>query len=106
MQSPSWSPPKFTVHAIKYIYRSWILPLWGRQGYRAPLRKRETSGSPWRPGQGEANASGARSVPAVVFDHVVEFNDVLPLFVFLAALKGLLLKRRERAAVHGQDFYS
>lgn len=33
-----------------------------------------------------------RSVPAVVFDHVVEFNDVLPLFVFLAALKGLLLK--------------
>lgn len=33
------------------------------------------------------------SVPAVVFDHVVEFNDVLPLFVLLAALKGLLLKR-------------
>lgn len=33
-----------------------------------------------------------RSVPAVVFDHVVEFNDVLPLFVFLAALKGLFLK--------------
>lgn len=51
------------------------------------------------------HASGARSVPAVVFDHVVEFNDVLPLFVFLAALKGLLLKRREKAAVHGQDFY-
>ena len=51
------------------------------------------------------HASGVRSVPAVVFDHVVEFNDVLPLFVFLAALKGLLLKRRERAAVHGQDFY-
>lgn len=38
------------------------------------------------------HASGARSVPAVVFDHVVEFNDVLPLLVFLAALKGLLLK--------------
>lgn len=31
------------------------------------------------------------SVPAVVFDHVVEFNDVLPLFVLLAALKGLLI---------------
>lgn len=37
------------------------------------------------------HASGARSVPAVVFDHVVEFNDVLPLLVFLAALKGLLI---------------
>lgn len=38
------------------------------------------------------HAAGARSVPAVVFDHVVEFNDVFPLFVLLAALKGLLLE--------------
>lgn len=30
-------------------------------------------------------------VPAVVFDHVVEFNDVLPLFVLLAALEGLFI---------------
>lgn len=29
LQSPSLSPPKVTVHAIKYMYRSWILPLWG-----------------------------------------------------------------------------
>lgn len=36
------------------------------------------------------------SVPAVVFDHVVEFNDVLPLFVLLAALEGLFLKGGER----------
>lgn len=50
------------------------------------------------------HASGARSVPAVVFDHVVEFNDVLPLFVFLAALKGLLLKG-EKAPSHRQYFY-
>lgn len=35
------------------------------------------------------------SVPAVVFDHVVEFNDVLPLFVLLAALEGLFLKGGE-----------
>lgn len=32
-----------------------------------------------------------RSVPAVVFDHVVELNDVLPLFVLLAALEGLFI---------------
>ena len=36
------------------------------------------------------------SVPAVVFDHVVEFNDVLPLFVLLAALEGLFLKGGKR----------
>ena len=41
----------------------------------------------------EPHASGEPgSVPAVVFDHVVEFNDVLPLFVLLAALKGLFLE--------------
>lgn len=40
----------------------------------------------------EPHASGSGgSVPAVVFNHVVEFNDVLPLFVLLAALKGLFI---------------
>lgn len=42
------------------------------------------------------------SVPAVVFDHVVEFNDVLPLFVLLAALKGLFLERGERPSLWGK----
>lgn len=50
------------------------------------------------------HASGARSVPAVVFDHVVEFNDVLPLFVFLAALKGLLLKGEKGLPVTDETF--
>lgn len=50
------------------------------------------------------HASGARSVPAVVFDHVVEFNDVLPLFVFLAALKGLLLKGEKGLPVTDKTF--
>lgn len=27
--SPFCSPPKVTVHAIKYMYRSWIRPLQG-----------------------------------------------------------------------------
>lgn len=40
----------------------------------------------------EPHAARARgSVPAVVFDHVVKFNDVLPLFVLLAALEGLFI---------------
>lgn len=34
---------------------------------------------------------GWLSIPAVVFDHVVEFNDVLPLFVLLAALESLFI---------------
>lgn len=50
------------------------------------------------------HAPGARSVPAVVFDHVVEFNDVLPLLVFLAALKGLLLKGERGLPVTDQTF--
>lgn len=50
------------------------------------------------------HASGARSIPAVVFDHVVEFNDVLPLFVFLAALKGLLLKGEKGLPVTDETF--
>jgi hypothetical protein len=45
-----------------------------------------------------------RSVPAVVFDHVVEFNDVLPLFVLLAALKGLLLKGGEGPSSWSKSF--
>lgn len=45
----------------------------------------------------EPHAARARgSVPAVVFDHVVKFNDVLPLFVLLAALEGLFLKGGKR----------
>lgn len=39
------------------------------------------------------------SVPAVILDHVVEFNDVFPLFVFLAGLKGLLLQERKTGVV-------
>lgn len=45
------------------------------------------------------------SVPAVVFDHVVEFNDVLPLFVLLAALESLFLKREERTSSLEQGLY-
>lgn len=44
----------------------------------------------------EPHASEQGSVPAVVFDHVVEFNNVLPLFVLLAALEGLFLKGGKR----------
>lgn len=46
-----------------------------------------------------------RSVPAVVFDHVVELNDVLPLFVLLAALEGLFLKGGERPSSREQGPY-
>lgn len=56
--------------------------------------------SPWRPLAARPGWSHRRqepgSVPAIVFDHVVEFNDVLPLFVLLAALEGLFLKGGER----------
>lgn len=56
-------------------------------------------GSQWRPLAARPGWSHMRqewgSVPAVVFDHVVEFNDVLPLFVLLAALEGLFLKGGE-----------
>lgn len=45
------------------------------------------------------------SVPAIVFDHVVEFNDVLPLFVLLAALEGLFLKGGERLSSPEQGPY-
>lgn len=45
------------------------------------------------------------SVPAIVFDHVVEFNDVLPLFVLLAALEGLFLKGGERLSSLEQGPY-
>lgn len=37
------------------------------------------------------------SVPAVVLDHVVEFNDVFPFLVFLACLKSLFLQKGEKA---------
>ena len=51
--------------------------------------------SPWRPLAARPGWSHRRqepgSVPAIVFDHVVEFNDVLPLFVLLAALEGLFI---------------
>lgn len=57
-------------------------------------------GSQWRPLAARPGWSHMQqewgSVPAVVFDHVVEFNDVLPLFVLLAALEGLFLKGGER----------
>lgn len=57
-------------------------------------------GSQWRPlaaRQGWSHMHQEQgSVPAIVFDHVVEFNDVLPLFVLLAALEGLFLKGGER----------
>lgn len=57
-------------------------------------------GSQWRPLAARPGWRHMRqeqgSVPAVVFDHVVEFNDVLPLFVLLAALEGLFLKGGKR----------
>lgn len=86
------------MHAIKYMYRSRLLPPQGLCGSRAPFRqRREASGAPWRPGRAGATCGkSGGSVPAVVFDHVVEFNDVLPLFVLLAALEGLFLKGGER----------
>ena len=57
-------------------------------------------GSQWRPLAARPGWRHMRqeqgSVPAVVFDQVVEFNDVLPLFVLLAALEGLFLKGGKR----------
>lgn len=66
-------------------------------------------GSQWRPLAARPGSSHMRqeqgSVPAVVFDHVVEFNDVLPLFVLLAALEGLFLKRGEKTSSLEQRLY-
>lgn len=60
------STPKVTVHAIKYMYRSRILPLQGLCRSRAPFRqRREASGAPWRPGRAGATCgkSGGQSQP-------------------------------------------
>ena len=41
-------------------------------------------------------------VPAIVFDHVCQFNDKLALFVLLTGLKGMLLRRRNQDRyIHG-----
>lgn len=66
-------------------------------------------GSQRRPRAARPGSSRMRreqgSVPAVVFDHVVEFDDVLPLFVLLAALEGLFLNRGERTSSLEQGLY-
>lgn len=59
-----------------------------------PGRRKPVASLATRPGW--SHMRGAKeSIPAVVFNHMVEFNDVLPFFVLLAALKSLLLKRGE-----------
>lgn len=55
-----------------------------------PGRRKPVASLATRPGW--SHMRGAKeSIPAVVFNHMVEFNDVLPFFVLLAALKSLLI---------------
>lgn len=91
------SPPKVTVHANK-IYVQELDP--SSVGGLRVQSSVWVKGSQWRPLAARPGWRHMRqeqgSVPAVVFDHVVEFNDVLPLFVLLAALEGLFLKGGKR----------
>lgn len=79
-------------------------PCGGPEGPELPSGGAKAVAPPGGQARLKPHASGARSVPAVVFDHVVEFNDVLPLFVFLAALKGLLLKGEKGLPFAGKTF--